>query len=226
MLDLKLRRMRSALSNRHAQLYRSSFALILTTVLNGLLGLVFWVAAAHLYSAKVVGLGAGGVSALQLVSTVGWVGLQFTLLRYIPVAASRRRLLLLNVYIVGAGAASIAAFAFVLWGTRFLGVPFISHQVLGSAVFCLSSAMRIVFSLQDAALIAARRAIWVPVENAGYGVLKLLMLCGLSFLAGPWTILGVWVGATVVMVIAVNTYLFSSGLGRPSDEPKNLPSKL
>ena len=59
---------------RRVPLYRSSFALMLTTGLNGLLGFAYWVLAARLYPAKAVGIGAGAISAMTLVSSLGWVG--------------------------------------------------------------------------------------------------------------------------------------------------------
>src|SRR2546423_808203 len=99
---------------RRLPIYGSSYALFLTAGANALLGLVFWVAAARLYPASVVGLGAGGISALQLVATVGWVGLQFTLLRYLPVAGDKRRRLVALAYGSGMGAALVPALIFTL----------------------------------------------------------------------------------------------------------------
>ena len=83
---------------------------ILTTFLNAVLGMLFWVAAARLYPAEIVGLGAGGISALQLAATIGWVGLIFTLMRGRPGRRrDARRRLVLAVY--GAGVAAAAASA-------------------------------------------------------------------------------------------------------------------
>ena len=76
---------------RQVPLYRSSFALMLTTGLNGILGFAYWVLAARLYPAKAVGIGAGAISAMTLVSSLGWVGLQYVLLRYVPVAGRAQR---------------------------------------------------------------------------------------------------------------------------------------
>jgi O-antigen/teichoic acid export membrane protein len=193
---------------RHRQIYRSSYALILTTGANALLGLMFWVAAARLYPADVVGLGAGGISALQLVASVGWVGLQFTLMRYVPVAGASRRRLVALVYAAGTAAALVAAIVFVLGFARTLEVPYVADSLLHGVAFCVCVVVWVVFSLQDAVLVGIRRAFLVPVENTAYGALKLVLLVCLSRIDDPWALLGVWAGGTALLVAVVNGLLF------------------
>lgn len=193
---------------RRLPIYRSSYALILTTGANALLGLLFWVAAARLYSPDVVGLGAGGISALQLVASVGWVGLQFTLMRYVPVAGSRRRRLVALTYATGVGAALVAAVVFTTGFAHELRVPYVAGGALSTGTFWIAVAVWVVFSLQDAVLLGIRRTFLVPVENSVYGLLKLILLVALSSIDDPWTFLGAWVGGTGVLVVAVNALLF------------------
>jgi hypothetical protein len=80
--------------------------------LDAVVGLVLWVAAARLYPTDVVGLGAGDISAFQLVAMIGWVGLIFTLMRYVPVTGTARRRLVLGVYAAGIGVAVVTAAVF------------------------------------------------------------------------------------------------------------------
>ncbi len=208
-----------------SQLHRSSLALVVTTAVNGLLGLAFWITAARSYSPGMVGLGAGGISAMQLVGTVGWAGLQFTILRYLPAAGPHKRLLLAYLYGAGGAAVVLCAMAMVAFGTNWFGVRFISANTLGGIVFCVSAIVWFVFSLQDAALVAVRRSVWVPVENALYGVSKLGLLIIFASVNSPWTIFGVWVGASLVMAAAVNTYLFTQPLAPALDSHSDLPSR-
>ena len=210
-------------ASRHVPVYRSSYALILTTILNAVLGLLFWVAAARLYPTHVVGLGAGGISALQLVATIGWVGLIFTIMRYVPVAGTARRRLVLIVYAAGVGMAVAAAALFTATLTGPLNVSFVSDGWTSAFSFCAAAAVWVVFTLQDGALIALRRAPWVPVENLLYGTLKLILLVALSAVVAPWTLLGVWVGAAAVVAVVVNAFLFGRLLGATTDAPA-LPS--
>lgn len=206
-------------STRHTSVYRNSYALILTTVVNAVLGLLFWVAAARLYSADVVGLGSGGISAMQLVATVGWVGLIFTLMRYVPIAGRFRRRLIVGVYAAGVLAATPLAIVFVVWLSGPFDVEYVSSDVVKGAVFCLAVAAWVVFTLQDSALISLRRASVVTVENLLYGALKLALLVALSFLDEPWVLLGVWAGSTVLFVAAVNRYISRDPLMRDTAQP-------
>jgi O-antigen/teichoic acid export membrane protein len=195
-------------ATRQEPIYTSSYALLLTTGTNALLGLAFWVAAARLYPEHVVGLGAGGISSLQLVALVGWVGLQFTLLRYVPVAGSQRPRLVALVYGAGVAAALAVTVVFALAFADALHVPYVGDSPLHVVAFGACVAAWVVFSLQDAVLVGIRRAFLVPAENAVYGLLKLFLLIGLSQSNGPWTLLGVWAGATAAMGLAVNGLLF------------------
>ncbi|MDX6643270.1 MAG: hypothetical protein QOD76_1232 [Solirubrobacteraceae bacterium] len=200
--------LRRLAGTRYLPIYGSSYALFLTAGANALLGLVFWVAAARLYPASVVGLGAGGISALQLVATVGWVGLQFTLLRYLPVAGLKRRRLVALVYGAGMGAGLVAAVVFTLLLAGDLRVAYVADAPLSAIAFCVSVLVWVVFTLQDAVLVGIRRAYLVPIENTIYGALKLLLLVVLSAIDDPWTLLGVWVGGTGLLVVVVNGFLF------------------
>ena len=220
-MDAARRILSRAAESRHVPMYRSSFALIVTTVANAAFGLLFWVAAARLYPASVVGLGAGGISALQLVATVGWVGLQFTLLRYVPVAGSFARRLVSIVYGLGVGAALVVAVVFTTAFTGTLEVAFLSDGTAGAVAFCISVAVWVVFSLQDAVLVGLRRSLLVPVENAAYGALKLALLVALSGIDDPWILLGVWAGGAGVLAAVVNGLIYGRLLAAhvPSEVP-------
>jgi O-antigen/teichoic acid export membrane protein len=211
----------------HTPVYRSSYALIATTIVNAVLGVLFWVAAARLYSARVVGLGAGGISALQLIATIGWVGLIFTLMRYVPIAGNARRRLVLGVYCIGAGTAVVVAIVFSATLAARLSVSYVSSSLAVAAVFCACVGVWVIFTLQDSALISLRRSSVVAVENLLYGALKLVLLVILSGLAKPWALLGVWVGSAVIFVGAVSGFvLLTDPVLRATTTPTPALSKL
>jgi len=193
--------------SRHVPVYRSSFALMATTVANAVFGVLFWIAAAQLYPADVVGLGAGGISALQLVCVLGWVGLQFTLLRYVPAAGTERGRLVMRVYFAGATLTLLGAVVFLAGLADRLGVGYINDSALGITMFCVGAVAWVVFSLQDAVLTALRRAGLVAGENLLFGLVKLILLVVLSAVVKPWTLLGVWAGSAAVFVIGINAMI-------------------
>ncbi|MGZ4165698.1 MAG: lipopolysaccharide biosynthesis protein [Solirubrobacteraceae bacterium] len=212
-------------SVRRVPLYRSSFALMLTTGLNGILGFAYWVLAARLYPAKAVGIGAGAISAMTLVSSLGWVGLQFVLLRYVPVAGSAQRRLVRLSYAAAIGIALVATAIFLAGFARLAGLGILTESPLTVLLFSASIALWVVFSLQDPVLIGLRRAGWVPIENATFGAIKAVLLVALAATASAWAIFGAWVLGLVGLVVVINVALFGRLLRREQSVPSRLPGQ-
>jgi O-antigen/teichoic acid export membrane protein len=181
---------------------------MVTTALNAALGLGFWIAAARLYPADVVGLGAGAISAMQLVALTGWVGMQYVLLRYMPVAGGGRRRLLAMAYACSAGVALVVGTVFVLALADRFDVGFITRDLGSSLGFLGAVCAWVVFSLQDAALVGLRRAVLVPLENALYGAVKLGMLVALASTDSPWSLFVAWTVPAAVLALGINFVLF------------------
>jgi O-antigen/teichoic acid export membrane protein len=210
---------------RRVPLYRSSFALMLTTGLNGILGFAYWVLAARLYPARSVGIGAGAISAMTLVSSLGWVGLQFVLLRYVPVAGRAQARLVRLTYAAAIGVALLATGIFLIGFARLAGLGILTKSPLTILLFAASIALWVIFSLQDPVLIGLRRAGWVPIENATFGAIKAVLLVGLAATASAWAILGAWVLGLVGLVVVINVALFGRLLRREQAVPSRLPAQ-
>ena len=212
-------------SVRQVPLYRSSFALMLTTGLNGILGFAYWVLAARLYPAKAVGIGAGAISAMTLVSSLGWVGLQFVLLRYVPVAGRAQTRLVRISYVIAIAIALLATAIFLAGFARLAGLGILTESPLTVLLFAASIALWVVFSLQDPVLIGLRRAGWVPIENATFGAIKAILLVALAASASAWAILGAWVLGLVGLVLVINVALFGRLLRSSETVPPRLPGR-
>ena len=212
-------------SVRRVPLYRSSFALMLTTALNGVLGFAYWVLAARLYPAKAVGLGAGAISAMMLVSSLGWIGLQFVLLRFVPVAGGVQTRLVRITYVAAIAIGLAGAGVFLAGFADLAGLGILTQSPLTVLLFAASVVLWVVFSLQDAVLIGLRRAGWVPIENATFGVVKALLLVLLAASASAWAIFGAWVLGLIGLVLAINGALFGRLLTRERGVPSRLPAR-
>jgi O-antigen/teichoic acid export membrane protein len=212
-------------SVRRVPLYRSSFALMLTTGLNGILGFAYWVLAARLYPANAVGLGAGAISAMTLVSSLGWIGLQYVLLRFVPVAGGSQARLVRLTYAAAIGIGLACAGVFLAGFAGIAGLGILTRSPLTVALFAASIVLWIVFSLQDSVLIALRRAGWVPIENATFGAIKALLLVVLAASASAWAIFGAWVLGLIGLVVAINIALFGRFLGHEHGVPSRLPRR-
>jgi O-antigen/teichoic acid export membrane protein len=212
-------------SVRRVPLYRSSFALMLTTGLNGVLGFAYWVLAARLYPAKAVGLGAGAISAMILVSSIGWIGLQFVLLRFVPVAGSAQTRLVRLTYAAAIAIGLAAAAVFLAGFAQLAGLGILTKSPITVLGFAASIVLWVVFSLQDSALIGLRRAGWVPIENATYGAIKALLLVVLAASASAWAVFGAWVLGLIGLIFAINAALFGRFLRRERAVPSRLPPR-
>jgi O-antigen/teichoic acid export membrane protein len=210
---------------RQVPLYRSSFALMLTTGLNGILGFAYWVLAARLYPAKDVAIGAGAISAMTLVSSLGWIGLQYVLLRYVPVAGRAQRRLVQLTYAAAVAISLVATGIFLAGFARLAGLGILTESPLTVLLFTVSIVFWVIFSLQDPVLIGLHRAGWVPIENATFGAIKAILLVALAASASAWAVLGAWVLGLVGLVLVINVALFGRLLKREQTVPARLPSQ-
>jgi O-antigen/teichoic acid export membrane protein len=206
-----LGRLRSHLDDR---LYRTGYYLIIGTGITSLLGVAFWALAAHSYSAHEVGQNAAAISAMTLVSGVCSLGLSAVLVRYLPIAGTADKRLVVGSYglttllslIFGAAVAATSN----VWSPTldFLQEP---GWLVG---FTLATAGTTVFTLQDSVLTGLRAARWVPLENSLYALGKLLLLIGLAALlpkAGPFV---AWNTPLLPAIVLINYLIFRRLLPR------------
>jgi O-antigen/teichoic acid export membrane protein len=212
-------------SARRVPLYRSSFALMLTTGFNGVLGFAYWVLAAHLYPAKAVGLGAGAISAMTLVSSLGWIGLQYVLLRFVPVAGRAQARLVRLTYAAAIAVGLTATGVFLGAFAHLAGLGILTKSPITMLLFAASIVLWVLFSLQDSVLIGLRRAGWVPIENATFGVIKAVLLVVLAASASAWAIFGAWVLGLIALVLGINAALFGRFLTRERGVRSRLPPR-
>lgn len=190
-------------------LFGNAYALTVNTAVTATLGSVYWVIAARLYSPRELGLGAAAVSTMTFLSNLSQLNLNAALSRFLPESGPSGARLVAYAY----GASSLVA---IMISSIFLAVvsrvsdqlAFLTGNPLLAVLFCLSVAAWGIFTLQDSVLTALRGAVWVPVENATFGVAKALLLVAL---AGTLPSLGVflsWNAPVVVALFPVNLLVF------------------
>jgi O-antigen/teichoic acid export membrane protein len=179
------------------------------TGLTAVVGFAFWAIAAHEYSSRVVGLNSAAVSAMTFISGACTLGLEAVLLRYVPTAGRLARRLILSSYLVtvalSLAVGAVAAATSALWSPalRFLGND--AGWLVG---FALATAGWTVFTLQDTVMIALRSAQWVPLENALYSVVKLIVLAALAGALPQAGIFIAWTGPLVFAILAISLLIF------------------
>ena len=81
--------------------HRDGLALVSSSALSSLVGLLYWVIAARLFPPAEVGVGSALVSTLMLLGSVGHLNLGVALLRFVPVAGGQCRALVIGCYLTG-----------------------------------------------------------------------------------------------------------------------------
>jgi O-antigen/teichoic acid export membrane protein len=196
-------------------LYGNVYALTLNAAISTMLGSAYWVLAARLYSPADLGVGAAAISTMTFLSNLSQLNLNAALARFLPRSgASGGRL---TVYAYGASSLvglAVSSLFLVIGPAVSDRLAFLTSSPLLAVLFCLSVAAWGIFTLQDSVLTALRGAIWVPVENASFGLAKALLV--IAF-AGVLPGLGVflsWNLPVIIALVPVNLLVFRRFLPR------------
>jgi O-antigen/teichoic acid export membrane protein len=201
-------RVKGLLAGWRAPQHRDGLALVMSSGLSSAVGLLYWVLAAQMFPADVVGINAVALSSLMLVGGVAHLNMSHALLRFVPVAGTGARRLVVLGYLVAIALSGLAGAGFgagAIWWAPEL-VDFAGYGTL-IAFFALSCPVWTLFTLQDYVLTAVGRAVAVPIENLVFAVLKIGLLVSVALAAVPGGIAVSWVVATALIVLPINLWL-------------------
>jgi O-antigen/teichoic acid export membrane protein len=105
---------------------------------------------------------------------------------------------------VGAGAVFMVGVG--AWAPR---LSFLGSDGGLQAWFLFSTLAWCLFVIQDSVLTALGRAVWVPIENAVFSLLKVALLAALATLMPLYGIFVSWTIAMIVSVVGVNVLIFA-----------------
>ena len=182
------------------RLVRTAGPLVVNTVTNGVLGVLFWIVAARQYAPGELAQGSAMVSAMTTLSGLCQLNMAAGLAALLPRSGNVPRMIV-QTYLVVTGFSLLILPLFA-----FLVLPRLSDlsEVLAapSTLLLFTGAVLVhnLFALQDAALVAQRWGRWIPTENAVFGVAKLALLV---VLAASIPGLGVFVSWLVPMLVLV-----------------------
>ncbi len=210
---------RRLLEHVRLPLHRDAYALALNSGFTAATGLLYWILAAHTFSTHAVGLNFALISAMTFLSGLASLNLPNIIVRFLPESGNRTLARVVCAYAVAAALAACAAVVFILgvgsWTPR-LGFLRSDHGL--QAWFVFSTIAWCLFVIQDSVLTALRRAVWVPVENAVFSLLKIALLAAAATAAPRYGIFVSWTIAMLVSVAGVNFLIFTrlmrrTGLG-------------
>ncbi len=182
----------------------NSLALMLSTVITGGLGLLFWAAAGRLYPVAEVGSASAVITSAVMLSTLSNLSLGSMYERFLPVSGRLARSFVVRGYFV------ITAFAFVL-GCGFLLVAPVDKMFTTTAEvasFPFFVAVLAVFALQDQTSSGLGVARWAAGKNVFHAVVKFILLLALFATAQSTAIIAAWaIPAIIASVVVLRSIL-------------------
>jgi len=198
------------LAHIRTPLHRDGYALALNAAFTAVTGLVYWILAARSYSAHSVGVNSALISSMMFVAGIACLNLPNVLVRFLPHSGRRTQRRVVGSYCVSAVVGLCAAAVFIVgvtaWAPR---LSFLRSDHGLQAWFVFSTIAWCLFSIQDSVLTALGRAVWVPIENAVFSVVKLGLLAAVATSMRAYGIFISWTLAMLVSVIGVNLIIFA-----------------
>lgn len=160
---------------------RNSLYLMFSSALQAMLGFVFWVVVARLFSAEDVGQASSLISATTVIGYLALLGLNSTLVRYLPTAANRDELITAGLVVVASGGAGLGALYVLATPLIAPRLAFIAHHGVLGLGFVLLTACASVNLLTDSVFIGSRQAGYCALtDGAVGGSTKVLVAFGLA----------------------------------------------
>ena len=170
-----------------------------------LLGYVFWLLVARIYTPTQVGLATALISSAGLVGTFSKLGLDFSLIRYLPMQKDKKGTLDSSFTIVALFCLAVSLVFIV--GLRFWSpkLSFVQTDPVLLAAFLVFTPLYSLTMLQHAAFVGLRSAKYSLFENALMGLAKLplplvFLSVGLTGIVLSWG-LSIVVGAGVALAV-------------------------
>src|SRR3954470_10106663 len=209
------------LAHIRTPLHRDGYALVLNSAFTAVTGLVYWIVAANAYSAHSVGVNSALISSMMFLAGLASLNLPNFLVRFLPGTGRRSGRMIALSYGATALVAALAAIVFLAgieaWAPR---LAFLHESPGMQAWFVIATVGWCVFTIQDGALTALGRAVWVPAENAVFSIVKLVLVAALAAALPVYGVFVSWTASMVGVVIVVNAILFGRLVRR---EPRTAP---
>ncbi|MEV0595052.1 lipopolysaccharide biosynthesis protein [Nonomuraea cavernae] len=219
---------RKIVHDLRSPLLRNGYALMANTGITAVLGMGYWLLAAHYYTPEEFGSGQALITAMRLFASLTALGFVGALARFLPVAGRRTPELVLRAYGLAGATGVVAATGFLLtlplWGK--------TYSVLGGfgpGLFFLAAVLVwAVFTLQDVVLTGLRKATWVPLNSLVFGLLKMGLLVALAGALPEGGIFVSWMVPTAIALIPINWFIFAIVIPRhvKSAEANARPPRL
>lgn len=205
-------------------LYRNSIFLIFNSIFTAGIGFFFWMVVARLYRPADVGYGSATLSAISLIAMVSMVGVNTSIIRFLP-KAEKPADLINTALTVCSLIAIVAATVFILglgfWSPALI---FIKENIVYALCFILFVVVSSSSTILDAVYVAKRKAFFVVIMDTTYSLLKiplpfLLVMYfhsfGIAASLGTAVAIAVLIGMFVLAPRAQHGFRIKPGLNLP-----------
>jgi O-antigen/teichoic acid export membrane protein len=201
-------------------LYANALYIILSTIVTSLSGFFFWLIVAHFYSEAVVGYSSAVISALNLLAVLSLVGLNISLVRFLPQADNPRRMI--NTCFTLSGLVSLLAAAIFLAGLDFWSpaLSFVRENAIFRLAFVFFAILWTLSLSIESAFLAKRRTGFSLSKNTISSLLRLPLPVLLAPYFQTFGVVVSW-GIALAVALVVSVLLF---LPRVQDGYRPLPA--
>lgn len=172
---------------------RNSLYLVLSSVLQASFGFVFWIVVAHLFSTTDVGRAGLLIASTTVIAYLALLGLNSTLVRYLPTARDRDRLITAGLVVVLVFGGLLALAYVALIPTIAPRLSFVEQSWPLAAGFVVLTGAASMNLLTDSVFIASRRADYCAVTDGVVGGTTKLVLAAVLVGTGAY---GIFAAAT------------------------------
>lgn len=157
-------------------LYRNSVYLMVSTFIMSVLGFVFWMIGARLFTTEQVGLATTLISVMSLITSFSLLGLNTGLIRYLPTAENKDKKI--NTCFVLVAILTIMISSIFLISTQTLSpkLMFVHDNIILAFVFIIFMIFASFSSLIDSIFVAYRSTKFILIKNTIFSSLKIILL--------------------------------------------------
>ena len=190
---------------RPGRLIQNAIALMVSSGGSAVVGIVFWIVAARLFTTTELGQSTAEIAAMLLLSTLAQLSFGSIFERFLPVAGELTGDFVKRAYLICTASGLVLAVGYLALG---FGRSFIPSSIGWRILFVVAVVFWTIFALQDSVLIGLRASRWVAVENIAFGVAKLALLPIVVGIAAGEGIFVAWTAPVIPAIVAVSWYLF------------------
>ncbi len=181
-------------------LYRNALFLIASGVITTSLGFFFWMTVARLYTTTEVGLGSAIIAAMNLIALFSVLGLNFSIIRFLPHAARPQELI--NSAFTLTGLVALVVAAIFIAGTDLWAPPLgvVKSEAIFVVTFLALAVLTTWSMIMNSVFVGGRRAVFVLGKDTTLSILKIALVAAFASFLHTFGVIGSW---TVALGIAL-----------------------